>query len=569
MNLLIVCILISVVDSLLANPSVQTHYGTILGSIEDFEGHQVERYLGIPFAQPPIGQLRFQKPAKLIQSLNVVLNATKWPNSCLQSNPFLELLKYKSSIISEDCLYLNVWKPVVSDQAKTKSSLKPVLVYIYGGSFYIGSSSQLIYNGLPLAALGQVVMVTLNYRLGALGFVNGGHRDTPGNLAIHDQLAALNWIKDNIENFGGDPSRVTVFGESAGSISVGVLLFSPLAKDLFTNAILMSGSPMISHQMIKTKQESIDITLALAEKVGCQSKSKIGQLITRIRNKVTESVSDKVIDCLRTINGSDILKAQSEILTEFSMPYSPYVGDDVFPLSPSDALQKNQFKTNFSLMVGVVTYEGSIVEDDMRKYPELVPLLSNGTKQQWRDALVDKIRALPNKVSNVEGVADFYFNSIADDPETSRQTFATAMGDYFLGCPTLLTGEKLAKASDDVRAYGYHFSYKSDSRGTNNGYNVICKNKKGVCHATELQYVFGYPLIATNEEFHDQDTAISREMIKIWTDFAKTGETEWPSYFKAATSVVPMNYELNPLVENKVTNDYNYLKCKLWEPFLF
>lgn len=210
----------------------------IVGSYELFDGKKVERYLAIPYAHPPIGNLRFRKPVPLIRPFLEPIVANKWPNACQQPPTHVIDLGFQNSKLSEDCLYLNVWARPYTN------TLKPVMVYIHGGAFKTWSSSEILLDGLAFVAIGDVVLVTINYRLGAFAYLNGGTPDMPGNLAIHDQIMALEWINSNIAVFSGDPRRITVFGHSSGSSSVGVLLLSPLTKKLFRNAIMMSDSPL-------------------------------------------------------------------------------------------------------------------------------------------------------------------------------------------------------------------------------------------------------------------------------------------------------------------------------------
>ena len=159
-----------------------------------------------------------------------IYNATKLGNSCIQfENMFVE----NTTRESEDCLFLNVFKPVTNNE-----KLLPVMVYIHGGGFQLGSIFFSLSDASFLASYGEVIVVSINYRLGPFGFLYGGNSDAPGNVGFHDQLLGLKWVQENIENFGGDPNKVTIFGESAGSISVSALVQSPLAKNLFIRAIM-------------------------------------------------------------------------------------------------------------------------------------------------------------------------------------------------------------------------------------------------------------------------------------------------------------------------------------------
>uniref|UniRef100_A0A3B4A6S9 Carboxylic ester hydrolase n=1 Tax=Periophthalmus magnuspinnatus TaxID=409849 RepID=A0A3B4A6S9_9GOBI len=222
---------------------VQTKNGVVRGIIQShpvpgIHGNaSVRAFLGIPFAKPPLGPLRF-KPPQPAEKWTKDLEAFSYSNSCFHGSEMWN----PNTPLSEDCLYLNVWTPrVKTSQPQTPA---PVMVWIYGGGFTTGTSSLPLYSGLFLSSFENVVVVSMNYRLGALGFFTlPNHRQMTGNLGLLDQQLALRWVSENIAAFGGDPSQVTIFGESAGSGSVGYQLLSPGSKHLFQRAVMQSGSP--------------------------------------------------------------------------------------------------------------------------------------------------------------------------------------------------------------------------------------------------------------------------------------------------------------------------------------
>ncbi|CAG2174067.1 unnamed protein product, partial [Oppiella nova] len=193
---------------------------------------------GIPYAKPPIGDLRFQRPQPIDYSVSTLIDCTDYGTACMQPIP-------TSGHSSEDCLYLNIWTPTVDSGAGL-----PVMVYIHGGGFTIGSghpylidtfSISNVYGGAILA-LRDVVVVNFNYRLGVWGFLYGNSSDCPGNMGLWDQSMALNWTRHHIHAFGGDPNRITLFGESAGSISISKHLVSNVTRNWFQRVIMQSGS---------------------------------------------------------------------------------------------------------------------------------------------------------------------------------------------------------------------------------------------------------------------------------------------------------------------------------------
>lgn len=231
---------------------VQTTAGPVRGVRQ--QGVQVFR--GIPYAAAPVGERRWRPPLPA-PSWNEVRSCLRFGPSCLQ--PEQKLLPGVKGEQSEDCLYLNVWAPSAGPTQK-----RPVLVWIHGGGFVIGSGGQRVYDGLEFARSGLVV-VSMNYRLGPFGFL--AHPDlsaespqrVSGNLGLLDQIAALQWVQQNIARFGGDPSRVTIAGESAGSLSVGCLLNSPLAEGLFHRAVMQSGAPGLRTQLPEGEAQGVEI----------------------------------------------------------------------------------------------------------------------------------------------------------------------------------------------------------------------------------------------------------------------------------------------------------------------
>jgi len=220
--------------------TVQTQRGALRGQIEG----GIHVFRGVPYARPPVGELRWRRPQPL-EPWDDIRDAIEFGPISIQpprpaAGPFAGIMGHSQERTSEDCLYLNVWTPGLDD------GRRPVMVWIHGGGLSSGSGSSPAYDGAPLASRGDVVIVTINYRLGALGFlpdpVLADGDETEGNFGFHDMLAALRWVQDEIVAFGGDPSNVTIFGESAGGIAVGILLASPLAEGLFQHAIIQSGA---------------------------------------------------------------------------------------------------------------------------------------------------------------------------------------------------------------------------------------------------------------------------------------------------------------------------------------
>lgn len=224
---------------------LKTKLGILEGVRSIMFNKNLYTFLSVPYAKPPVEELRFKAPQP-VERWNGILQTTKWPPFCVQPSMTLASksspVHILSQVMSEDCLYLNIWTPSL----KTNKQLKrPVMVWIHGGSFQFGGISADENDGSALALLGDVVVVTLSYRLSALGFLNAQNlKNAPNNVGLLDQQLALKWVHENIKQFGGDPQQVTLFGESAGGHSVGLHMISPGSYPYFKRAILQSGVPL-------------------------------------------------------------------------------------------------------------------------------------------------------------------------------------------------------------------------------------------------------------------------------------------------------------------------------------
>src|SRR3954465_13939527 len=230
------------------------------GTLEGLDTAGVMVFRGIPYAAPPVGPLRW-KPPKPAESWTGVRPAAQLGHNCIQHQPYSDIDPFAAGV-SEDCLYLNVWTKSLDNRAPRR-----VMVWIHGGGFFAGFGGEERHNGARLAQKGAVV-VTLNYRLGPFGFLahpalaTESEHHAAGNYGLLDQIAALQWVRRNIARFGGDPNRVTIFGESAGGMSVGSLIASPLAKGLFAHAILESGTGVGIGVSRRTELENASMQLA-------------------------------------------------------------------------------------------------------------------------------------------------------------------------------------------------------------------------------------------------------------------------------------------------------------------
>ncbi len=468
---------------------------TALGKLEGVEERGIQVFKGVPFAAPPVGALRWmppQKPAKWNGTRDArSFSAIAYQNRT-QVGPF-EAMNVAGEL-SEDCLYLNIWAP------GTHRAPRPVMVWIHGGGFTFGAGSQDIYDSATLAARGNAVVVTVNYRLGALGFlrlvdITNGRIGSTGNEGILDQIAALEWVRDNIAEFGGDPNNVTIFGESAGGMSVGTLLASPLARGLFHKAIPQSGSCNMSGPV--------------------QKANRTAEFVLK-----TLGASPTNPDALRALAPAALLKGallpNGLPNPELGMAYQPVVDGPVLPKPAIDLVVEGSAD-------GVAVMAGATLEEW-----KLFTILDPGLAQLDRTGLAARIgRRLAPEVA--DSVIDTYENARAArrDSTTITDLFAAIETDRVFRVPGIRLSETHSRR--EPRSFNYLFTWKSPAMG-----GIL-----GSCHALELGFVFGTHRIPGMVPFcgsGPQADRLATQMQDAWIAFARSGDPscesigEWPSY---------------------------------------
>ncbi|MFN0148272.1 MAG: carboxylesterase/lipase family protein, partial [Dehalococcoidia bacterium] len=416
---------------------VSTTAGHLRGAAEG----ALHVFRGIPFAKPPVGDLRFRAPQPP-EPWTGVRDALAFRPAALQvASPVGAALAMDIDATDEDCLYLNVWTP-------SPEGRRPVMVWVHGGAFVIGSGSQPLYDGSGLAARGDVVVVTLNYRLGLFGFLHGktlcgDALDSTGNEAILDQVAALRWVRDEIAAFGGDPDNVTVFGESAGAISVAALLGMPAARGLFQKAILESGSA----NLVATATAASETAAKILAHFGLEPAEA---------------------HRLRAIPAADLLEAQTAVTPRTSgVAYGPVIDGDVLPRSPFDAVAAGETR-------GVALLGGTTM-DELKLFAFMDP----GVFQLDEDGLQARIEAvLPGRGA----AAIATYRSAREgrgEPVTPFETYEAIMTDNAMRYPVNRLLE--LQAAHTPQVYAYLFTHPSPSLG----------GMLGACHAIDLPFVFG------------------------------------------------------------------------------
>jgi para-nitrobenzyl esterase len=512
----------------LPTPVVTVEGGKVQGALE--ENGEIAVFKGIPYAAPPVGEMRW-RPPQAVESWEGVRDAAEFSPVCPQdlsggSDFFDKIIDgqgmgwlrrtiFKLAVgmsseapQSEDCLYLNIRTATLGGAEK-----QPVMVWIHGGGHQTGSGSEQFYQSNSLVKRG-IVLVTINYRLGPLG--NFAHPDLSaesengisGNYGTLDQVAALRWVRDNIAAFGGDPSNVTIFGESAGGESVAHMMTSPLARGLFHRAIMQSAST--GELLVHLKRPFL--SFMSAEEAGRAFAEKVvGQ-------------TDNAVEALRAMTPDELFAAYNEF-EDFKTYCYPIVDDFVLPKSVLETFRDGE-QAPVPLLVGSNADEGSVLYDlgDDALYTKSPgPKTANEYGQYIREAFGDQANT----------ILELY--PAVDDSEIFKASSAV-YGDSRFGATACFYAKQMGQAGKP--SYLYFFNRVPPSR----------KQTVGAFHAVEIAFIFDkrVPLFPTSEH----DLIIRRMMGDYWVQFAKAGDPnikgfpEWPAFTEAA----PQNMLFGPKI---------------------
>ncbi|XP_076221882.1 uncharacterized protein LOC116429173 isoform X2 [Nomia melanderi] len=496
----------------------------------------VDVFLGVPYAEPPVGSLRFSPP-RSPEPWRVVRQSLDFAPVCPQVVPklrdevkparyeYLERLLPYLKNQSEDCLYLNIYAPHQPEGQKPLRKY-PVMVFIHGESFEWNSGNP--YDGTILAAYGNVVFVTINFRLGILGFLRPGTRDdTASNFGLLDQIAALLWLRENIAEFGGDPNSVTLVGHGTGAIFANLLLISPVAnkKGLFKRAILMSGSASSADAIGKAP---LQITKQVAHALNCP----------------TTTDSDLAF-CLRDQDVNTLLDVKIH-KPKYVPAFAPLIDNAVVPDKPLTLMKNSQLFGRFDLMYGVTESE---------KFHILPPvaLLHGMLDEQRDDVLRDHAKAThelePELILSkiLEQYGDFSAGYTNEYATKNRDLVLEALSDSGTVAPLIMTANLHSRANP--KSYMYVFSHPKAMQ------DYSGQQRQRTVHGEELPYVLGVPLDGNKYELRRRynigETLFSEAMMNWWCSFAYVGnpniakrypyltdglkewgqyEIEWPEY---------------------------------------
>ncbi len=449
---------------------------TPLGPIAGVQSPGHQSFLGIPFAKPPVGGLRFRAPEPP-DSWSGVLEARGFRPAAPQGESALPGMSVAET--SEDCLYLNVFTPRAGGVGA-----KPVLFWVHGGGFTAGSASQDLYDGGPLVTRGDVVVVTINYRLGAFGYLSLDGVDS--NIGQRDQIAALEWVSDNIESFGGDPENVTIFGESAGGMAVTALLAMPAARGLFRRAISQSGT---THQGYGTD---------FAGRVGAMLLEEMAMSdVAGLRAAPAESLVEAQLRCMA--------KARRE---NMQMPFVPVIDVESMPSHPLEAVASGDAR-DIPLLVGTNLDEFKLFTLGNRKV--------TGMGIEALDRRAQSLTAAcGGDDSAAQELVETYRSALERRGANSPYEILSAIeSDRSFRVPGIRIAE--AQSIHQPQTFSYLLTWKSPA----------ARGLLGACHALELPFVFGTLGAPTMDRFAgsgpDADR-LSETMMDSWLSFARSGD---------------------------------------------
>ncbi|XP_050428135.1 esterase E4-like [Adelges cooleyi] len=524
------------------NPIIQTENGLLKGQEQKSRGgRSYYSFTGIPYAKPPIRELRLQvrnrtPPPQPVDPWKETLDATKEGNICVQ------LSSSEDSLIigDEDCLYLNVYTP------NTNGKL-PVMFWIHGGGFAAGSGGSVFTGGPDYFMDKDVVLVSINYRLGLLGFLSTEDEVIPGNFGMKDQVMALRWVKENIGHFGGDPSSVTIFGESAGGASTGYHLLSPMSKGLFHKAILQSGTPLCrwavsAPGLIRQRTE------AAATIAGCNIDD-----------------SETILECMKSLPANVItnlyrnLRTWNEHPLVLFTPTSEKCNSGAF-LCHNPLVQFQQ-ESDVPVIIGVNSAEGGLLaaglfNDTSFMYPEL----NSEFNRLISVLLMYNHFTLPKHLAEIgEKLLKKYFPLGRIDDQSHLNAVDMCGDGFFVHCIFHMA----VKLTSPV--YFYLYDYQNEI--SFNNFVGTSKRPLGVTHADEVGSLFNLKLL-TKHELNLRDTEVSKTMINIWTEFASTdqptinGERDgqvWPKFTSINYSLVLHVDSAQPkLKQNPMSDNYRF-----------
>ncbi|CAC5407794.1 Ribosome-binding protein 1,Putative inactive carboxylesterase 4 [Mytilus coruscus] len=532
-----------------ANP-VFTHK-TRLGEVNGIEvkayNTTIYQFKKIPYAKPPLSSLRFEKPQPF-GSWNDTLNATEYGPNCMQNFYSSNSRLIPNHDKSEDCLHLNIFAP----RDVNKNSRRPVMIWIHGGSFTNGQGMK--FNGTKLAAVGDVIIITINYRLNVFGFANAGVGSVR-NIGLWDQRFAIIWVKNNIEDYGGNPNMITIFGESSGGVSVELQAMSPKNKGLFQRAISQS----IYIDGIRDRDSYESLTREIGRLLNC----------SECKNGV-----NSCLDCLRTVPASNLLKAYSDGYYNINSGFGPTIDGDFIPASPvvmlsNPSSESSQMFNSIDYMAGIndcesaIHYYYSIKEE---KHFDLTNGIPTDYLCNYSIPYISRVYFIECDKLSQEICKKYSPTDKSNSLSHETSLAINVHGDF--GYASVTTRDLDFHTRSRKGTFQYLFTHKPT-------WGLLKERPSwsecGANHGDEIAFIFGletwYPKDITITQY---ESKLSSKMMTFWTNFAKTGNPnqegkhEWPAYNKTSTNfmvlVLKERHRLNKASEAKGTKQANKAK---------
>lgn len=534
----------------------QTQVKTAEGILEGKDLSGIKVFKGVPFAAPPVGNLRWKAPQPA-KHWDGVREAKEYGPNPMQE-PLFGDMSFGTKVNSEDCLYLNIWTP-----AKTMKEHLPVLIYFNGGGLMAGSGSEARYAGDTMARKG-IISITANYREGIFGFFAHPQlsKETTykgsGNYGFMDQVAAIKWVKDNIEAFGGDPNRITIVGESAGSMSVSALMASPLCQGLFAQAMGSSGSVM-GFKKVLTLKEAEQKGVEMAQKIAAQMVGKTDKTKGEASKKKAPKAN---IDMLRNLPAEELLKLASVK----SLP-AYNIDGYFFVEQPEETFAKGN-QTKVPLLVGGNNQEMTPLAVLMGKQPT-VENLKAGAKATFGEENIDEL---------------FRLYGITADKDVLEQPGVNLASDIFLDYSTWKWGN-LHKLTSGQPVYRYRYCHPRPAMAIKGKVAALAggvidakegeapaPQDKGAVHSADIEYAMG--TLPTNRIYNWQpaDYMISDIFSQYYINFVKTGNPnglglpEWPSTNgKAIAPVLQIDENTVVKTDAQMEKRYEFIDQLFWK----
>ncbi|XP_078694225.1 neuroligin-4, X-linked-like isoform X3 [Branchiostoma floridae x Branchiostoma belcheri] len=523
---LLLCFFISLTFVTAQNPTVELKSGAVMMGKRitlnkaDNDLVSVDQYLGIRYAEAPLGASRFRMVSVQDPKWSGTQNYTAFGAACMQPvrttstnmpawtrQEILTMQTYVQTR-SEDCLFLNIYSPVSRDTNQPMQN-RTVMVFIHGGWWSSGTGA--MYDGTVLASYGKVIVVTFNYRLGVFGFLSTGDGSAMGNAGLWDQVRALEWIQKYIKYFGGNPNNVVIFGSGSGAACVNLLMMSPnvKAKALFSRGISQSGTAMATWSISRSGRQYAQ---TVAKAAGCDVNNNTGAMV----------------NCLRVINGNTLanITRYDPEKSPYYRAFSPVVDGILVPDDPKKLRDSLPF-TTYDYMVGVAESDGFM-------YVEGIDGIYDGIDRNRFESVVRSFvqDVFQTRLQEIIDAVTFSYTDWGDrnNDLKRRKSTVALFTDFFFVVPAIKTVNSHSRNSPTKKTFFYTFQHQSE--------NTSVPDWTGAIHGEELPFVFGAPIANTQlvspdglysfTSYSKQEAMLSVAIMTYWTNFAKTGDANLP-----------------------------------------